>query len=101
MGAPLFFSAANPEEAHIPGLVSRDRAETATAAHMHQPDGEVVVPQLQRWVDTRNYLRLEPVLPVQGKRGCAKRCLYCTYARIEGGTWRLREPGAVVEEILR
>src|SRR6185369_8760331 len=23
MGAPLFFSAANPEEAHIPGLVSR------------------------------------------------------------------------------
>lgn len=100
-GVPLFFSATNPEEARIPGLVSQGRAVCADAGHMHQPDGEVVMPQLQRWVDTRSYLRLEPVLPVQGKRGCAKRCLYCTYARIEGGTWQLREPGAVVEEILR
>ena len=99
-GVPLFFSATNPEEARIPGLVSRSRAG-ADAGHTRQPDGEVVVPQLQRWVDTRNYLRLEPVIPVQGKRGCANRCLYCTYAKIEGGTWRLREPGAVVEEILR
>jgi len=100
MGVPLFFSATNPEEARVPGLVSRSRAMGADTGPTRQPDGEVV-PQLQRWVDTRNYLRLEPVLPVQGKRGCANRCLYCTYARIEGGTWRLREPGAVVEEIFR
>lgn len=100
-GVPLFFSATSPEEARIPGLVSRGQVVVADPGHTRQPDGEVVVPQLQRWVDTRHYLRLEPVLPVQGKRGCAKLCLYCTYARIEGGSWRLREPGAVVEEILR
>jgi radical SAM superfamily enzyme YgiQ (UPF0313 family) len=100
-GVPLFFSATNPEEARIPGLVSRGRAMGAGAGHTHQPDGEVAVPQLQRWVDTRSYIRLEPVLPVQGKRGCANRCLYCTYPGIEGGAWQLREPGAVVEELFR
>ncbi len=47
----------------------------------------------------KRYLNFEPVLPVQGKRGCANKCLYCTYNRIEGRSLRFREPSAVAEEI--
>ncbi len=51
-------------------------------------------------METRRYLALEPVLPIQGKRGCTHHCLYCTYRSIEGGAWRVREPGEVVDEIV-
>jgi anaerobic magnesium-protoporphyrin IX monomethyl ester cyclase len=98
-GAPLFFAAPDPTHAAIPGLVHRN-LPAAGDAFGSQENG-ALAPRLERWVDTRNYLRLEPVLPVQGKRGCVNRCLYCTYPAIEGGSWRLREPGAVVEEMLR
>jgi hypothetical protein len=36
---------------------------------------------------------------VQTKRGCALRCSYCTYRRIEGCSYRLRSPEKIVEEI--
>jgi radical SAM superfamily enzyme YgiQ (UPF0313 family) len=100
---PLFFAAKSPAQARIPGLVTRcsEGCADADLPQRHLAAGEAVVPNLPRWVDTGNYLRLEPVLPVQGKRGCANRCLYCTYASLEGGSWQLRELGAVVAEIAR
>ncbi|RQW76842.1 MAG: radical SAM protein, partial [Geobacter sp.] len=82
----------------IPGLVCR--GGTVEPAGNCELSPDLVVPHIHRWIDTSRYLRLEPVMPVQGKRGCANRCLYCTYNRIEGEKWRLREPAAVVEEIL-
>jgi len=96
-----FFSRQDLETAPaIPGVVCRRKAAvrpTPTPCRQHPGS---VTPQLHRWVDTRRYLGLEPVLPVQGKRGCANRCLYCTYRRIEGESWRLREPALVVEELI-
>ena len=93
----FFQSVTTGDNGSIPGLISRKE-------HLsdHNPAQAVinpVVPQIYSWLDTRRYLKLEPVLPVQGKRGCANRCLYCTYNRIEGGNWRLREAASVVEEI--
>ena len=100
-GAPLFFSALTPETARVPGLICRGQPGICRADPGGAPPLYAVAPQLPHWVNTRSYLRLEPVLPVQGKRGCAHRCLYCTYPAIEGGNWLIREPGAVVEEVYR
>jgi len=100
--AVLFFKAANALDAcRAPGIVCRGGA--GAGAGYERADWlanvDLVMPRMQRWVDIPRYLRYEPVLPVQGKRGCANRCLYCTYNRIEGRTYRLREPEAVVEEV--
>ena len=94
--AVLFFRCESPAQlAQVPGVVCRD-GSARQGPLFASPN---VVPQLHNWVNTRQYLRYEPVLPVQGKRGCAKHCLYCTYNRIEGKNWRLREAASVVEEI--
>jgi len=36
---------------------------------------------------------------VQTKRGCPRRCTYCTYPLLEGRQLRLRAPGAVAKEL--
>ncbi|GFO54415.1 B12-binding domain-containing radical SAM protein [Geomonas sp. Red276] len=108
--AVTFFGGGREKE--IAGLVSRgnlrDGNRPATVVPQGKPAAVTascgtidIMPRLHRWIDTRRYLKLEPVLPVQGKRGCAKGCLYCTYGRIEGENWRLRDPSRVVEEIER
>jgi radical SAM superfamily enzyme YgiQ (UPF0313 family) len=57
-------------------------------------------PQLARWLDVRRYLRHGATVPVQTKRGCVYKCVYCTYRNVEGWGYRLRDPGAVAEELL-
>lgn len=99
--APLFFRAEGGEHAgRVAGVACRTRAGVVGANGGAASAGPFITPRLHRWVETRRYLALEPVLPVQGKRGCTHRCLYCTYRSIEGDSWRVREPGAVVDEIL-
>jgi radical SAM superfamily enzyme YgiQ (UPF0313 family) len=53
-------------------------------------------------IDT--HLKYEPYLmrsayPIQTKRGCALRCLYCSYPVLEGKTYQLRSVEDVVDEI--
>ncbi|HEX9861199.1 MAG TPA: cobalamin-dependent protein [Nitrospirota bacterium] len=96
----LFFRAKTDDEAcRAPGVVCRKQAEPGYERTSWLSNPDLVRPRLHRWVDVRRYLRFEPVLPVQGKRGCANRCIYCTYNRIEGRVYRLREPALVAEEI--
>lgn len=98
--APLFFQAAGPSDAaRVPGVLRRGAPGSALPVEAASFSTQFVMPRLQKWVDSKRYLQLEPVLPVQGKRGCANRCLYCTYRSIEGGVWRIREAASVVEEI--
>jgi anaerobic magnesium-protoporphyrin IX monomethyl ester cyclase len=99
--AVLFFRSerGREESVLIPGLVSRSAAKRREVCAERLLASDSVMPQMHNWIDTRRYLGFEPVLPVQGKRGCANRCLYCTYNMIEGGRWRLRETAAVVDEI--
>ncbi len=44
------------------------------------------------------YLQRGGILGLQTQRGCAFRCIYCTYPRIEGGRPRHFEPDAVARE---
>ncbi len=45
------------------------------------------------------YLHNGNIASVQTKRGCAYKCVYCTYPLLEGSQIRRREPGAVVDDI--
>jgi len=58
-------------------------------------------PDPQRHIDLRPYRFYSSPLQVQTKRGCALTCSYCTYNRLEGDVYRLRDPEAVAAEVER
>jgi lipid biosynthesis B12-binding/radical SAM protein len=46
------------------------------------------------------YLHSGNIVSVQTKRGCAYKCVYCTYPLLEGSQLRRRDPRAVVDDIV-
>ena len=56
-------------------------------------------PKPLRYLDLKHYRRFGSPVHIQTKRGCAFRCSYCTYNRIEGKKYRLRNPALVADEI--
>ena len=84
----------------IPGLVRRDAAGT-----VFTPPGDAAdldsLPRarLNRWLDLRAYERRGATVPVQTKRGCVYKCVYCTYRNVEGWGYRLRDPELVADEM--
>lgn len=59
----------------------------------------ILFPRPLQWLDIKKYRRYGSPLHIQTKRGCALRCSYCTYNRIEGKEYRLRSPELVANEI--
>src|SRR6202048_413876 len=92
-------SSGNSIEA-MPGLV-RDRNGTV----MFTPPGEdadldsLPPPSLHRWIDLARYQRHGATIPIQTKRGCVYKCVYCTYRNVEGWGYRTRDPELVADEI--
>lgn len=56
-------------------------------------------PKLLRYLDLDRYRRFGSPIQIQTKRGCALRCSYCTYNKIEGKQYRLINPGRIADEI--
>jgi lipid biosynthesis B12-binding/radical SAM protein len=46
------------------------------------------------------YLHSGNIASIQTKRGCTYKCVYCTYPVLEGKELRLRDPRAVVDDIV-
>ncbi len=92
-------SSGAPIEA-LPGLV-RDRNGTV----VFTPPGEdadldsLARPSLHRWIDLARYQRHGATIPIQTKRGCVYKCIYCTYRNVEGWGYRTRDPELVADEI--
>src|SRR6266513_4013666 len=84
----------------LPGLV-RDRNGTV----VFTPPGEdadldsLPPPGLHRWIDLARYQRHGATIPIQTKRGCVYKCIYCTYRNVEGWGYRTRDPELVADEI--
>jgi anaerobic magnesium-protoporphyrin IX monomethyl ester cyclase len=84
----------------LPGLV-RDRNGTVAFT----PPGEdadldsLPQPKLHRWIDLARYQRHGATIPIQSKRGCVYKCVYCTYRNVEGWGYRTRDPELVADEI--
>jgi lipid biosynthesis B12-binding/radical SAM protein len=55
------------------------------------------------WTETllKDYMKSGGLIGLQTKRGCPFQCFYCTYPALEGGGFRYRETGAVIEDIRR
>jgi radical SAM superfamily enzyme YgiQ (UPF0313 family) len=92
--------AADRSPCDIPGLVHRDGTTTIVTP----PSGDANVDafpsaRLNRWLDLPAYERHGGTVPVQTKRGCVFKCIYCTYLNVEGWGYRLRDPEHVVDEM--
>lgn len=58
--------------------------------------GSCAPPDFSRWIDVEAYLSRMSTVPLQTKLGCRYKCVYCTYRKIEGETYRLCPPECVV-----
>ena len=92
--------AADRDPGMVPGLVRRD----ADGTRLVPPGGEArldTLPEMrvQDWIDIRAYQRHGATVPIQTKRGCVFKCVYCTYLNVEGWGYRLRDPESVADEI--
>lgn len=54
---------------------------------------------LHHWINLARYERHGATIPIQTKRGCVYRCVYCTYRNVEGWGYRTRDPERVADEI--
>jgi radical SAM superfamily enzyme YgiQ (UPF0313 family) len=92
---------ARGEDIHpIPGLVrqSEDRVHFAPPGEDAKLD-DLPPPSLHRWIDLKRYERHGATIPIQTKRGCVYKCVYCTYRNVEGWGYRTRDPELVADEI--
>lgn len=53
---------------------------------------------LDRLIDYSPYME-RGAYPIQTKRGCVHRCIYCSYPVLEGRRYRKRKPSHVVDEL--
>jgi anaerobic magnesium-protoporphyrin IX monomethyl ester cyclase len=84
----------------IPGVVRRVGDRIVFTPPSEDADLDALPrARLDRWIDVRRYERHGATVPIQTKRGCVYKCIYCTYRNVEGWGYRLRDPAAVADEI--
>lgn len=86
--------------APIPGVVRH----VENCVHFAPPGEDAALddlpsPALHRWIDLKRYERHGATIPIQTKRGCVYKCVYCTYRNVEGWGYRTRDPELVADEI--
>jgi radical SAM superfamily enzyme YgiQ (UPF0313 family) len=99
---PGFLSLTGPAprvfEVRVPGgdvIIQREPASGRAVVS----DFSNSVSEAWRWVKLKRYEALGGPYSVQTKRGCALRCVYCTYNNLEGRSYRLRTPEHIADEI--
>lgn len=98
--AALVESLAADRHASIPGVVHRSGAGVSLTPPGDEADLDALPPaRLHDWFDLRRYQRHGGTIPIQTKRGCVFRCIYCTYRNVEGFGYRTRAPALVADEI--
>lgn len=84
----------------IAGVVQRSGTHVELAPPGEDADLDSLPPaRLHDWFDLRRYQRHGGTIPVQTKRGCVFRCIYCTYRNVEGFGYRTRAPSLIADEI--
>ncbi|MEK6697982.1 MAG: radical SAM protein [Nitrospirota bacterium] len=62
---------------------------------------DCAAPDYRRWVNISAYRSHMATAPLQTKLGCQFQCVYCTYRKIEGSTYRLSDPASVADAAAR
>ena len=92
-------TAGSPIES-LPGVVrDRDGVVVFTPPGEEADLDSLPSPSLHRWIDLARYQRHGATIPIQTKRGCVYKCVYCTYRNVEGWGYRTRDPERVADEI--
>lgn len=85
----------------VPGVVRREAGRARLTPPGAGADLDMLpADTLARWLDLARYERHGGTVPIQTKRGCVFKCVYCTYLNVEGWGYRLRDPDAVAEEMV-
>jgi len=84
----------------LPGTVRKVNGSVVFTPPSEEADlDSLPEPSLASWFDLPRYQRHGATVPVQTKRGCVFRCVYCTYRNVEGFGYRTRDPERVAGEI--
>lgn len=85
----------------LPGVALREGKEFRINAPTPDFSGACASPDYRRWLNMSAYRSHLATAPLQTKLGCQFQCVYCTYRKIEGETYRLFDPESVAETALR
>jgi radical SAM superfamily enzyme YgiQ (UPF0313 family) len=84
----------------IPGVLERQGEDLRIEPGEFLKDLDSFPPaQAYRWINWEAYSSYGGRYGIQTKRGCDRACVYCSYPKIEGRQYRLRDPKRVVDEI--
>ncbi|MFH1296156.1 MAG: radical SAM protein [Bacteroidota bacterium] len=84
---------------HLPQVFRKEnRKAGAVSVTKFIPFHSIPFSEIDRHIDFSPY-KERGVYSVQTKRGCALRCIYCTYPCIEGRRYRVRNPDDIAREI--
>ncbi|HXX64753.1 MAG TPA: radical SAM protein [Bacteroidota bacterium] len=86
--------------ADLPGVAVLEGGKCSANPPPSLP-GAASAPDYDRWLNMGAYRSHLSTVPLQSKLGCLFQCVYCTYRKIEGSTYRLFEPEGVAEAALR
>ncbi len=90
------------DPAKLPGVATlRDGGVVVNAPAHDWTLAGPVAPEYSRWVDVGRYYRQGAAAPIQTKRGCPRRCAYCTYPQLEGRSHRTASPRRVADAVER
>jgi radical SAM superfamily enzyme YgiQ (UPF0313 family) len=98
---PLFLErlAHGGDAGSVPGCVSRARGGTRAVAPRPVEDLDGAALPAYELFDMAGYAARSITPAVFTKRGCAFRCTYCPYGKLEGNRYRLKSPERVLAEI--
>ncbi|HHT9113116.1 MAG TPA: B12-binding domain-containing radical SAM protein [Candidatus Wunengus sp. YC65] len=84
----------------LPGIAwLEDDVFKKNAGYVDRFSNGCLSPSFHRWIDVHAYLSRLSTVPIQTKLGCHFKCIYCTYRKIEGHDYRLRNPEGVIDVI--
>lgn len=85
---------------HIPGSIQKRNSDFQLKLPSLIPNLDELEPAAFNLLDYQKYIQKKSYIGIQTKRGCAFKCIFCEYPRIDGKTCRLKSPGKVVDEIV-
>src|SRR3989339_1356648 len=85
---------------NIPGIAwLEDGVFRKNTGNVDRFSNGCLTPDFHRWIHVPAYLSRLSTVPIQTKLGGHFKCIYCTYRKIQGHDYRLRNPEGVIDAI--
>ncbi len=84
---------------NIPGLVMNKNGTVLQIKNKIFGGYSTFGKAMHKGIDYDAYEKIGGCYPIQTKRGCSFKCIYCDYPYLEGRKYRMRSPEVIVDEI--